>query len=172
VLYSAQREVATNIVVQMVKYQVQDAEFNETILNFKGQANYSSMIKKICEYGSRTEFILTILNHILTSEPHRQIMILAHNKSVLTYLYDAIYHRKMASVGYYIGGMNQSDLNETETKQAICKSESLVDSVEHIFCPIPQTGKYKIRVQYRQVVNPVIQPYALSWWTAPTAFVE
>ena len=48
VLYSAQREVATNIVVQMVKYQVHDAEFNETILNFKGQANYSSMIKKIC----------------------------------------------------------------------------------------------------------------------------
>jgi 2-polyprenyl-3-methyl-5-hydroxy-6-metoxy-1,4-benzoquinol methylase len=61
VLYSAQREVSTNIVVQMVKYQVYDAEFNETILNFKGQANYSSMIKKICEYNSRTDFILTIL---------------------------------------------------------------------------------------------------------------
>ena len=74
-------------------------------------------------------------------------------------------------------GLNNLDIyllpiNETETQQAICKSESLVDSVEHIFCPIPQTGKYKIRVEYHQAVNPIIQPYALSWWTVPTVFVE
>jgi superfamily II DNA or RNA helicase len=47
VVYSAERETVDNIVVQMIKYKVNDAEFNETILNFKGQANYSSMIKKI-----------------------------------------------------------------------------------------------------------------------------
>ncbi|MFM7572374.1 MAG: S8 family serine peptidase [Snowella sp.] len=74
-------------------------------------------------------------------------------------------------------GLNNLDIyllpiNGTKTQQAICKSESLVDSVEHIFCPIPQTGKYKIRVEYHQAVNPIIQPYALSWWTAPLEFVE
>jgi superfamily II DNA or RNA helicase len=127
VLYSAQREVSTNIVVQMVKYQVHDAEFNETILNFKGQANYSSMIKKICEYNSRTDFILTILHHILANESHRQVMILAHNKSVLTYLYDAIQHRKMASVGYYIGGMNATDLKETESKQVVIATYAMAE---------------------------------------------
>jgi len=69
-------------------------------------------------------------------------------------------------------GLNNLDLyllpiNETRIMRATCSSQSRVDSVEHIFCPIPKAGRYKIRVQYRQAVNPVNQSYALSWWTAP-----
>ena len=126
VVYSAQRETVENIIVQMIKYRCNDAEFNETILNFKGQANYSSMIKKLCEYNPRTEFIITVLIHLLKSDK-RQIMILAHNKSVLTYLYDAIQHRKLASVGYYIGGMNPSDLKETESKQVVIATYAMAE---------------------------------------------
>jgi hypothetical protein len=48
-----------------------------------------------------------------------------------------------------------------------CASISEVDSVEHIFCPVPNTGKYKIRVHFRQPVNEATQPYALAWWTVP-----
>jgi superfamily II DNA or RNA helicase len=112
----------------MIKYKTNDAEFNETILNFKGQANYSSMIKKICEYNPRTEFILTVLKQLLIpGDKIRQIMILAHNKSVLTYLYDAIAHRKIASVGYYIGGMDAADLKETETKQVVIATYAMAE---------------------------------------------
>jgi subtilisin family serine protease len=46
-----------------------------------------------------------------------------------------------------------------------CASISEVDSVEHIFCPVPTTGKYKIRVQYKQQANEPKQAYALAWWT-------
>jgi hypothetical protein len=128
VVYSAQRETVDNIVVQMIKYRTNDAEFNETILNFKGQANYSSMIKKICEYNGRTEFILTVLTHLLApSDIQRQVMILAHNKSVLTYLYDAIQHRKLATVGYYIGGMSATDLKETESKQVVIATYAMAE---------------------------------------------
>ena len=128
VVYSAQREKVDNILVQMIKYKTNDAEFNETILNFKGQANYSSMIKKICEYNGRTEFILTVLIHLLAStDIKRQIMILAHNKSVLTYLYDAIQHRNIASVGYYIGGMSATDLKETESKQVVIATYAMAE---------------------------------------------
>lgn len=58
-----------------------------------------------------------------------------------------------------------ADSNDTSTK--ICASISEVDSVEHIFCPVPKTGRYKIRVQYRQQVNEATQPYAIAWWTVP-----
>ncbi|MBE9007796.1 S8 family serine peptidase [Fortiea sp. LEGE XX443] len=49
---------------------------------------------------------------------------------------------------------------------AVCSSISPIDSVEHIFCPVPTNGNYKIRVQFRQQVNTATQPYALAWWTA------
>ncbi len=67
-------------------------------------------------------------------------------------------------------GLNNLDLYlvSTESNNAassICTSISAVDSVEHIFCPVPTPGKYKIRVQYSQQVNEATQAYALAWWT-------
>jgi subtilisin family serine protease len=47
---------------------------------------------------------------------------------------------------------------------AVCSSISPVDSVEHIFCPVPATGNYKIRVQFQKKVNEAVQPFALAWW--------
>ncbi len=69
-------------------------------------------------------------------------------------------------------GLNNLDLyllnaKSNEPVSAICTSISEVDSVEHIFCPVPTTGSYKIRVQFRQQVNTEIQPYAIAWWTLP-----
>jgi superfamily II DNA or RNA helicase len=46
-------------------------------------------------------------------------MILAHNKNILTYLYKAIEHRQIATVGYYVGGMKDQDLKKSETCQVI-----------------------------------------------------
>ncbi|OUL32094.1 S8 family serine peptidase [Nostoc sp. 106C] len=53
----------------------------------------------------------------------------------------------------------------------VCSSISQVDSVEHIFCPIPANGNYKIRIQMRQQVNEPSQPYALAWWTLPVSSI-
>jgi hypothetical protein len=49
----------------------------------------------------------------------------------------------------------------------VCSSISSIDSVEHIFCPVPATGNYKIRVQFRQKINEANQTYALAWWSVP-----
>jgi superfamily II DNA or RNA helicase len=50
---------------------------------------------------------------------------LAHNKSLLKYLYDAIEHRNIASVGYYIGGMKEAALKKSETKKIIIVTYSM-----------------------------------------------
>ncbi|MBE9208602.1 S8 family serine peptidase [Nostoc sp. LEGE 06077] len=68
-------------------------------------------------------------------------------------------------------GLNNLDLYlvKADAKNSdagtVCSSVSQVDSVEHIFCPVPASGDYKIRVQFRQQVNAATQPYALAWWT-------
>ena len=69
-------------------------------------------------------------------------------------------------------GLNNLDLylmpaDTNSTSKSIWSSVSEVDSTEHIFHRIPTTGRYKIRVQYRQQVNEVSQPYALAWWAVP-----
>ncbi|MGK7898464.1 MAG: S8 family serine peptidase [Xenococcus sp. (in: cyanobacteria)] len=67
-------------------------------------------------------------------------------------------------------GLNNLDLyllpeNESSELRNICSSNSFEDSVEHIFCKIPQTGRYKIRVYYRHQLNYPSQSYGLAWWT-------
>ncbi|MFZ4641318.1 MAG: S8 family serine peptidase [Nodosilinea sp.] len=67
-------------------------------------------------------------------------------------------------------GLNNLDLyllpiDAEDIRDNIWSSESQVDSVEHIFYKIPQTGRYKLRVVYHQQShNQPIQPYALAWW--------
>ncbi|NEQ99346.1 MAG: S8 family serine peptidase [Cyanothece sp. SIO2G6] len=67
-------------------------------------------------------------------------------------------------------GLNDLNLylmpaDEDNTDDSIWSSVSEVDSVEHIFYPLPETGRYKIRVEYEEQVNETIQPYALAWWS-------
>jgi superfamily II DNA or RNA helicase len=57
--------------------------------------------------------------------PKQQIMILAHNRNVLTYLHDAIAGRNIATVGYYVGGMKEKALKETESKQVVIATFSM-----------------------------------------------
>ncbi|MEO0456302.1 MAG: S8 family serine peptidase [Cyanobacteria bacterium P01_A01_bin.114] len=75
-------------------------------------------------------------------------------------------------------GLNNLDLylmpaDETDISQSIWSSVSAEDSLEHIFYPIPETGRYKLRVVYReQVTAESSQPYALAWWAAPAAAID
>ena len=55
---------------------------------------------------------------------------------------------------------------DNDVSQSIWSSVSQVDSVQHIFHPVPETGRYKIRVVFQHQVNEATQPYALAWWTA------
>lgn len=66
-------------------------------------------------------------------------------------------------------GLNDLDIylmhaEDDSIRDSIWSSNSRVDSVEHIFHQIPETGRYKIRVVYRDRINEAVQPYALAWW--------
>lgn len=74
-------------------------------------------------------------------------------------------------------GLNNLDIylmkaEDNNTDKSIWSSESDVDSVEHIFHQIPDNGRYKIRVRYRQKANERFQPYALAWWSLASNLQE
>ena len=119
VIFKGKRDEEREVVVHAIQYEVNDDEFNEVKTDFRGNPAYSTMISKLCEYNRRSEFILKVLIDMFQKNPNQQIMILAHNKNVLKYLHDAIAHRAIASVGYYVGGMKESALKETESKKVV-----------------------------------------------------
>jgi superfamily II DNA or RNA helicase len=61
VIHKAERKNDMLVEVRAINYKVDDDEFNDTILDFRGKPQNSSMITKICEYNRRTEFIIKVL---------------------------------------------------------------------------------------------------------------
>ena len=118
-IYSEDRKNDDLVTVRAIHYVANDAEFNEVDRDFRGNPKYSTMITKLCGYGPRSDFIIKVVGDLLNEDCDKQIMILCHNRSLLTYLYEGISHRGLASVGYYVGGMKQVKLQETEEKQIV-----------------------------------------------------
>lgn len=119
VIYKSKRDNDRAVLVRAIEYKVDDDEFNEVKLDYRGKPQYSTMISKLCEYSRRSEFIISVLRDMLKEQDNKQIMILAHNKNLLKYLHDAIAHRNIATVGYYVGGMKEAALKESETKKVV-----------------------------------------------------
>jgi superfamily II DNA or RNA helicase len=125
VIYKGKRDEERNVIVRGIEYHVDDDDFNNVITDFRGNVAYSSMISKLCEYSRRSEFILKILVDLLKEDNKQQIIVLAHNKNLLKYLHDAIKTRNISTVGYYVGGMKEQALKESESKQVIIATYSM-----------------------------------------------
>ena len=225
IIHKVERKTDDKLEVRAITYKTTDDEFNETILDYKGQPQNSSMISKLCEYNRRTEFIIqtlcdficvdnvdknTIIEHkqemdknnpcceicnknnnylirntccnivkycincmenieenayknvktstnsegktrntkerpkcpnckkVLKYEQHyienpyvkplaqTHTIVMSHNLNILHYMYKKIVSKNLASVGYYIGGMSESELKMSEKKQVILSSFSMV----------------------------------------------
>lgn len=119
-IYTEEREDKDPVCVRAIEYSTLDHEFNEPVLDFRGNTQYSSMITKLCAFGPRTDFIVRVLADLFVETAKRpQIMVLAHNRSLLTALYDTITFRNFATVGYYVGGMKEIALKSTESKEIV-----------------------------------------------------
>lgn len=118
-IYTEAREDEDPVCVRGIEYISGDTHFNETEYDYRGNPKFSTMISKISEFGPRSDFIVRVLQDLIQECPRSQIMVLCHNRSLLTYFYKAIQHRGFATCGYYVGGMKQSDLQETEGKQIV-----------------------------------------------------
>ena len=119
IVYKISEKKQRNVQVRSIQYKSDDRAFNTVEYDFRGNPAYSTMISKLCEHRPRSEFILKVVQDMFVENPAQQIMIIAHNKNVLTYLHDAIAEREIATVGYYVGGMKEAALKKTEEKQVV-----------------------------------------------------
>lgn len=209
VVHKAVRKDSHDVFVRSIMYSTNDPEFNETVYDYRGNPQISSMISKICAFHRRTDFIAEVLcdfmrkpdiskeqakqmkaqadaempcchgcnrNHnylmkttccntvkycmpcletmaqpsvsqdakgagkkakcpdckrVLKYEqndvvvPWNQpitdlhVIILSHNLNILEYLYRKIVCKNLGSVGYYVGGMKEAELKNSEKKQIV-----------------------------------------------------
>jgi hypothetical protein len=99
----------------------------------------------------------------LTLSWHRWVELNDRNGNGQYDLGETFTDRGLNNLNLYLLPADADSLND-----AVCRSTSGVDNVEHIFCPVPTTGNYKVRVVYTKQVHQPIQNYAIAWWAATT----
>jgi superfamily II DNA or RNA helicase len=125
VVYKGIKTNDHNVLVRSIEFKTNDAIFNETEVDFRGNPQYSKMIVKLCDYKPRSDFIVRVICDLLEENPTNQIIILGHNRSILYYLHDEVQKSDVGTVGYYLGGMKQILLDESSKKQIIFASYAM-----------------------------------------------
>ena len=109
-----------NVLVKAIDYIVlDDDEYNEIERDYRGNVKHSTMLSKISRLNYRNDFIINVIENELKINKEQQIILLAHQKSLLNYIYKVVELKNFMSVGYYIGGMKERDLKVSEGKQLI-----------------------------------------------------
>ena len=127
IIYRMVSKKQRHVQVRQIVYESKDPDFEKVEYDFRGNPAFSTMISKLCDYTPRSDFILRVIRDMFVENPEQQIMVIAHNRSVLYYIHDAIQAAGFASVGYYLGGMKESELKKTESKQIMVGSFAMCE---------------------------------------------
>jgi len=124
IIYKLTNKEKRDVEVRCYEYVSKDVNFNEVENDFRGKPQYAKMLSKLSCYTDRHDFILKILKDLLLENNKQQIMVLAHNRNMLEYFYEDL-KKEGKSVGYYVGGMKEKALKESESKQIIIATYSM-----------------------------------------------
>lgn len=259
VIHKAERKNENIVEVRAITYKTDDDNFNEIIYDYRGNAQISSMISKLCEYNRRTEFIIqTISDHICVEnidkniiKTHKENMdnnnpnckmcnknnnyliknsccgcvkyclscvrsiqpttvkitgndgiikttkigpkcpecirslkyeqnyienpyikpisevhtiIMSHNLNILNYIYDKFVCKNLGSIGFYVGGMKEKELKESEKKHIILATYSMcsegldIPSLTTEFLITPKTDVVQIVGRILRAKHPITTP--------------
>lgn len=104
--------------VKMYEYYDPNPAYSFEHTIYGNKPNVSCMINNICDYSPRLEFIVHKLGEILQKEPERKVIILSDRRNHLEKFHHSLTARGY-ECAYYVGGMKQHELKESESKQII-----------------------------------------------------
>lgn len=116
VIHKEKSDIETEVLVKCIRFQNEDL-FEHVKTDFKGQPLYSCLITKLND-ADRNEKIVSVLKRELEKQPEQQVMILSHTKTMIHDFYKRISLFE-PSIGYYLGGMKEEHLKESESKKII-----------------------------------------------------
>jgi hypothetical protein len=82
VVHKVERKDEHNVQVRAITFKTNDEEFNETVLDYKGNPQISTMISKLCTYNRRTEFIIKVLTDFIEVDNVEKTVIEKHKQEM------------------------------------------------------------------------------------------
>jgi superfamily II DNA or RNA helicase len=118
-VYEIKRE-DNDLRVIVKRYYDPCPEYSKEIkMHWNGKINFAKMINNVCEFPPRNYLIVQTLLELFKTEPERQVLILSERRNHLAELENILKLYNITSIGYYVGGMKQEDLDKSALKQVL-----------------------------------------------------
>jgi superfamily II DNA or RNA helicase len=131
VVYKAEKR-NDELQVEFLEYYNPNPCYSLEVKGYQNKLNVSKMINNICDFVPRVDFIVQMLCQVLKREPERKVIILSDRRNHLELLQISI-AKEGYEAAFYVGGMKQADLKESEEKQIILATYHI--AAEGFDCP-------------------------------------
>jgi len=123
-IYIVQQQNTKQVRVNMIYYYNNNALYSgmETLPN--GKPCIARMTNNITEFNRRNQLILEILRRCVQPE-ESHILALSDRREHLRYLHDTLEERNTSTTGYYVGGMKEKELKESESKKIMLSTYTM-----------------------------------------------
>lgn len=125
IVYKQGKNEDSDVDVCIYYYNNSDTKYSKEVRNFKKQIMNPIIISNIAQCKKRNDFILSILPKLI--EEGRYLLILTERISQVTYLFDSIEEKKIATVGKYIGKLKQEVLDESLKCRIIVGTYNMIE---------------------------------------------
>ena len=117
------RDEDKTVEAHIFNYTTGTEPYCDTPKTWKGETNMPKLINLLCEDDERTTQIVDYVIHTI-QEKDRQTLILSDRREHLSTFFNKITKHKLnplseTKIGYYVGGMKQTELDISATKQLI-----------------------------------------------------
>jgi len=156
ILYTAKTENIIDIDVERVIVKSMNSDYGNQLMDFKGRVRISTMLNKLAYFLVRSNAIIKVIVDTLSEHKDRQILLLSDRKQQLEDIYKIIKKHDYCSVGYFIGGMKQDDLNESMGCQLILATYGIAAKgldIKSLNCLIMATPRSDVRQAVGRVIR-------------------
>jgi len=123
IVYSIRKREQEDVDVKCIKYFTEDEKYSKLIVNQMNKPLLATMINNITNYEPRTKMIVNEIIECLKEK--RKILLLSDRREHLKVLKEHIDKFKEYTTGFYLGGMKQRDLEESEKADVILGTFSM-----------------------------------------------
>ena len=123
-VYQIKKREDKNVLVNIYRYYSEHPAYSKEVLNFMGKLNMAQMINNITSFSPRIKLVFDCIQKHLAEG--RKILVLSDRKNHLAALKEtfenfAFSHEEEFpyTIGYYLGGMKQADLEKSEKDNVI-----------------------------------------------------
>jgi superfamily II DNA or RNA helicase len=123
-VYQIKKREDKNVLVHIYKYYSEHPAYSQEVLNFMGKLNMAQMINNITSFTPRIKLIFDCIQKHLAEG--RKILVLSDRKNHLAAIKETFENHAFSydkdfqyTIGYYLGGMKQADLEKTEKDNVI-----------------------------------------------------